>query len=390
MVIRRFWLDRLNQAWQRRSVLWLTGVRRTGKTFLSRCIPQAEYFDCELPSVRRQFTDPESFLRERRDRTVVLDEIHRLDNPSEILKIAADHFPDVRVLATGSSTLGASKRFRDTLTGRKEEVLLTPMTSADLSDFGGGGLEHRLRNGGLPPMYLSESFPERECQEWIDCYWAKDVQELFRLERRRSFERFIELLFVQSGGMFEATSFSKPCEVSRPTIQNYLAVLEATFVATVVRPYHSSRVAEIVAAPKVYGFDTGFVCAFRGWRDLRSDDHGPLWEHYVLNELRSRFPAERLRYWRDKQQHEIDFILEPHPNAPPAVVECKWSADAFDPANLRIFRRHYPQGVNFVVAHDVVDGYTRRLGSLAVRFIGIEALAEELGGRGTLIPEASS
>jgi hypothetical protein len=376
MVIRRFWLDRLAQAWQRQSVLWLKGVRRTGKTFLSRSIPQVEYFDCELPSVRRQLADPESFLRERRDRTVVLDEIHRLDDPSETLKIAADHFPDVRVLATGSSTLGASARFRDTLAGRKEEVLLTPMTSADLAEFGGGGLEHRLRNGGLPPMYMSESFPERECQEWFDSYWAKDVQELFRLERRRSFERLLELLFVQSGGMFEATSFSKPCEVSRSTIHNYLAVLEATFVATVVRPYHSGRAAEIVAAPKVYAFDTGFVCTFRGWRDLRPDDYGPLWEHYVLNELRLRFPAERLRYWRDKQQHEIDFILESHPNAPPAVVECKWSADAFDPANLRLFRRHYPEGVNFVVAHDVADAYTRRFGSLAVRFIGLEALAE--------------
>ena len=57
----------------------------------------------------------------------VLDEIHRLPNPSELLKIAADHYPDIRILSTGSSTLGASARFRDTLAGRKQEVWLTPM-----------------------------------------------------------------------------------------------------------------------------------------------------------------------------------------------------------------------------------------------------------------------
>ncbi len=58
---------------------------------------------------------------------VVLDEIPRLPNPSELLKIAADHFPDRCILATGSSTLGASSRFRDTLAGRKSELWLTPM-----------------------------------------------------------------------------------------------------------------------------------------------------------------------------------------------------------------------------------------------------------------------
>ena len=112
-----------------------------------------------------------------------------------------------------------------------------------------------------------------------------------------------ELLLVQSGGIFEATSFAKPCEVSRATIQNYLAVLEATFVATVVRPYHSNKAVEIIAAPKVYGFDTGFVCAFRGWNELRQDDFGVLWEHYVLNEINSLLPGVKLQYWRDKQKH---------------------------------------------------------------------------------------
>jgi len=97
--------------------------------------------------------------------------------------------------------------------------------------------------------------------------------------------------------------------VSRPTITNYLAVLEATFVAHVVRPFSSRRRNEIVAAPKVYGFDTGFVCYHRGWHELRPDDMGVLWEHYVLNELHANLQSRDIRYWRDKRGHEIDFVI---------------------------------------------------------------------------------
>ena len=130
MVTRHFWLSQIENAWQRRSVVWLTGVRRVGKTTLCQSLPNQEYFDCELPRVRRMLEDSQAFLEGRQGQRVVLDEIHRLQNPSEILKIAADHYPDIKIIATGSSTLGASKKFRDTLAGRKSELWLTPITTA--------------------------------------------------------------------------------------------------------------------------------------------------------------------------------------------------------------------------------------------------------------------
>ena len=252
---------------------------------LTQSLEDVEYFDCELPRVRRAMEDTESFLESVKGKRIVLDEVHRLPNPSELLKIAADHFPEVRVLATGSSTLGASRRFRDTLAGRKRELWLTPMIAADLEDFGRKELEHRLLHGGLPPFFLSPEPPERDFQEWIEAWWARDIQELFRLERRASMQRFVELVMAQSGGIFEATKFAAPCEVSRPTITNYLAAMEATSAALIIRPFSTRRSNEIIAAPKVYGFDTGFVCHYRGWTSLRPDDLGRLWEHYVLNEL---------------------------------------------------------------------------------------------------------
>jgi predicted AAA+ superfamily ATPase len=374
MVQRRHWIDLVEAAWERRSVVWLAGVRRVGKTFLCRSLDGVEYFDCELPRTRRMMEDPEAFLRDRVERRIVLDEVHRLANPSELLKIAADHFPETHVLATGSSTLEATAKFRDTLTGRKENVWLTPMIAADLADFARQDLTHRLLRGGLPPFFLAPELPERDFQDWVDAYWAKDVQELFRLERRSSFQRFLELLFAQSGGVFEATRFAAPCEVSRQTIANYLAALEATFVAHVVRPFSSRRSTEIVAAPKVYGFDTGFVSYYRGWDTLRPEDLGSLWEHYVLNEVQGRLQRRDLRYWRNKHGAEVDFVAPRRGRQGPVAIEAKWSAASFDPSSLAAFRRIYPDGPSFVVAADVDGSYRRSYGGFDVEFVSLERL----------------
>lgn len=371
---RRYWLEHLEALWEKRSVLWLSGTRRTGKTCICQSLPHSLYLDCELPSARRELADPEAFLAAQRGQRIVLDEIHRLPNPSELLKIAADHYPEVKIVATGSSTLGASSRFKDTLAGRKLEIWLPPMIFCDSKDLGREDLPHRLHRGGLPPFFLARSYPESEYREWIEAYWARDILELFRLERRYSFLRFLELLCLNSGGIFEATHYAIPCEVSRTTIANYLAVLEATHVAYLVRPFHSRRSREIIAAPKVYAFDTGFVSFFKGWKTLRREDLGLLWEHYVLNELMGRGQRHDVRYWRDKAGHEIDFVLaSPAGNA---AIECKWSADAFDPAGLKSFRGLYPKGKNYVVANDVKRAFNHRYGSLEVTFLGLEQLDE--------------
>ncbi|MBL0058333.1 MAG: AAA family ATPase [Elusimicrobia bacterium] len=184
---RPFWLNLIQTAWKRRSIVWLSGVRRSGKTTLCKSLPGVDYYDCDLPSVRRALGDPEGFLLARQGKTVVFDEIHRLADPSEFLKIAADHFPNIRVLATGSSSLGAAAKFRDTLTGRKTEIWLTPMMSSDLSDIGPVDLDRRLWQGGLPPFFIDLKAGEAEFQEWMDSYWSRDILELFRLERRDSF-----------------------------------------------------------------------------------------------------------------------------------------------------------------------------------------------------------
>jgi predicted AAA+ superfamily ATPase len=378
MIKRELWWIQIEQAWDERSIVWVSGVRRAGKTCFCKSLPNVDYYDCELPSVRHQLENVELFLKNNRGKRLVLDEIHRLNNPSEILKIAADHFPDIKIIATGSSTLGASNKFQDTLTGRKVEIWLTPMLLEESELFGNKSIEHRFLYGGLPPFFMAKEFPEKEFAEWLDSYWAKDIQALFRLEKRYSFQKFIELLFVQSGSIFEATRFAETCEVSRPTIMNYLAVLQATFVIHIIRPFNTRQATEIIAAPKTYAFDTGMVCYAKNWRKLRVDDKGLLWEHCVLNELQGHLQTRNIFYWRDKNQHEIDFIyLKGRHHGEPIAIECKWNANKFDPKNLQIFRKRYPKGLNFVVCYDGTS-FQRQYDDIVVTFVDVEELIGEL------------
>jgi predicted AAA+ superfamily ATPase len=356
------------------------GVRRVGKTSLCLSLPDTLYFDCETPRVRELFKDPENFLEAHRNKRVILDEIHRLDNPSEVLKIAADHYPDIKIIATGSSTLGASAKFKDTLTGRKREVWLTPLLLVELPAFSDDGLRHRLLHGGLPPYFTATALPESDFSEWTDAYWAKDIQELFRVGKRSSFQKFAELLLIQSGGLFEASKFAGPCQVTRQTIANYLAILEETFVVHVVRPFSTFRHTEIVAAPKVYGFDTGFVCFAKGWRDLRSEDLGLLWELCVLNELHAHLQRRNIHYWRDKSNHEIDFVLPNGRREEESVdaIECKVTSISTDKDraafkamvnNFAAFRAVYPNGNNYVVASDIQVPFDRSYEGLKISFV---------------------
>jgi predicted AAA+ superfamily ATPase len=376
---RTLWKQAIEEAWTRKSIVWLRGVRRVGKTSLAQSLDRVRYFDCELPGVRRRVENAESFLRHNRGARIILDEVHRLPNPSEVLKIAADHFPDTRVLATGSSTLGASARFKDTLAGRKVDVFLPPMIFKDLAVFGRPDLEHRMLRGGLPPFFLAPVLPERDFQEWMDAYWAKDIMELFRLERRSAFQQLFELMLIQSGGIFDASRFARDCGVSRTTIANYLSVLEATSVAHVVRPYSAGGSAEIVSAPRVFGFDTGFVSYHRGWNELRPDDVGLLLEHLFLNEVHAHGRRFGVHYWRDKAHHEIDFVLLGR-GGDPIAVECKRSERAFDATNLAAFRRRHPRGANWLVIPEGEGSWSTSLRGLDLEVVPLSEVEGMLRG----------
>jgi len=375
---RPFWQDAIEDAWKIRSIVWLMGVRRVGKTKLCMSLPDVEYYDCEKAGVREMLKNYELFLESKQGKRIALDEIHKLDNPAEVLKVAADHYPSIKIIATGSSTLGASAQFSDTLAGRKREIWLTPLMFQELRAFGNTNLQHRFLFGGLPIFFENKELTETDFKEWMDAYWAKDIEEMFKVGSRRPFLLFAELLMANSGGLFEASRYTQRCEVVRPTIVNYLKILEETFLVHLVRPFSSHRPTEIVKAPKVYGFDTGFVCNAKSWHTIRQEDTGILWEHCVLNELHAHFQDREINYWRSKSGHEIDFVYRNRVNDSLIAIECKYSVAHQEISrsagnnlgeNIAAFRKHYPKGANFVVASDVTEPYMRKYQDLVIWYV---------------------
>jgi predicted AAA+ superfamily ATPase len=371
-VERPFWLGRIENAWKEAPVAWLSGVRRSGKTTLAQSlgVDRALYVNCDLPAAEEMVRDPSLFYRNCSRPVVVFDEIHQLRDPSRVLKIGADLFPRLRILATGSSTLAAGKKFRDTLTGRKRQVHLLPVLRSELPAFGATLLQ-RLYHGGLPQALLAGAKTPSLYREWMDSFFARDIQRLFAFRDVDRFNALLEYVLRLSGGRLERSRAAAALGVSRPTVESHLRALEITHAVTLVRPYHGGGFRELVKQPKVYGFDTGFVGFARGWDPLRPEDHGVLWEHVVLEQLQARFPDLIVRYWRDKAGHEVDFVLARSRDQVDAV-ECKWNPAEFDPASLRVFRSHHPGGGNYLVTPQEGPAYAKRFGSLKVVVCGPE------------------
>jgi predicted AAA+ superfamily ATPase len=382
MVNRSFWVKLLESAWANSSILWLSGVAGSGKSSLCQGLEDVEYFECNIPRIRLQMEDSERFLRKLQGKRLILDEIQQLPNHQEILRIATSQSSLPKIIATSPLSLPSYPNLMD-IGAKITQVWLTPIMSQDLVDFGQTDLANRFLQGGLPSFFLKGRKPDEGFQEWVNMFWAKEIQEPFRLERRNSFKRFIELLFAQSGELFEAKRFVDPCGMSHPTVMKYLLTLKASWAVQVIRPFSTGHGMEIISTPKTYAFDTGFFCYFRGWQELRRDDFGILWRHWVLNELNSHLQNRIIHYWRDKRGHEMDFVLITKEMGITAIV-CQWREKDFELRNLRAFRRLYPEGRNWVVCGDMIQAHTQTLGKIRVDFMSLEEMSKWIGPLGQI------
>lgn len=365
-IARPFWIDRIEQAWLEAPIAWLSGARRAGKTTLARAVRPGEtrYLNCDLPSVAAMTRDPMLFYRDVREPVVIFDEIHQLPDPARLLKVGADEFPRLRILATGSSTLAASRLFSDTLTGRKREVHLLPVLWTELAAFD-VSVQRRLHHGGLPDALLAGEKRPSLYREWMDSYFARDIQRLFGLRDIHRFTALLEYLLRQSGGQLEVTRAAAALGVTRPTVDAHLRAMEVTHAITLVRPFHGGGRQEIVRQPKVYAFDTGFVSFARGWDPLRPEDLGHLWEHVVLEHLQAHLPDHPVAYWRDKSGREVDFIV-PRDRDHVDAIECKWDPAEFEARSLVAFRERHPGGSNYLITPSLDRPYAMRAAGLEV------------------------
>lgn len=220
-------------------------------------------------------------------------------------------------------------------------------------------------NGGLPELLLSEDKKGELYSEWIDSYYARDIQELFNVRNRTGFLKLMNILFLQSGGLLEIVSLARESGLSRPTVMAHLEALGIVHAIYMERPFSGGGRKEIVRQPKVYAFDTGFVCHIRGWNEGRETDRGFLWEHLVLDMLRVN--AGNVFYWSDKYGDEVDFVVkglhgEVH------AFECKINPDKYSWTAISKFRNYYPKGRNFCLSPHIRENYTLSHSGIEVIF----------------------
>ena len=257
-----------------------------------------------------------------------------------VLKIAADAFPSLRVLATGSSSLAATRKFRDSLTGRKQVVHLPPVLWPECQGrVRRSDLDRRLLHGGLPEMLLAAEPDPEWYAEWLDSFYARDIQELFGIRERTGFLNLLRLMLHQSGGLVDYSALSRECDLSRPTVKAHLeAMADRLRASRPCRPSTAAGGRSWCVGRRSTASTRGSCRSSAGGRSLRDEDRGPLWEHLVLDVLRTASggrasatgatsPTERSTSW-----------------SPAAATWTQSSARSlrsrFDPANLTVFRQH--------------------------------------------------
>ena len=369
---RTYWHGQIELAWKKKPIVWLAGVRRTGKTTLARGFKGATYVNCDLPSNQEALSQIETFLKILKTDVLILDEIHQLPEASQILKIIADEHPKKRVLATGSSTLIASKKFKDSLTGRKTQIHFVPVLVDELESFD-VSLKTRIHHGGLPQMLMASNFDHEFFGEWLDSYYARDIQELFHVEKRQAFLKLLEILFCLNGKLIDVTELAQMIGLSRPTVIKYLDIFQLTKAIMILRPFSQQPLKEIISQPKIYAFDTGFVCYAKKIDQLRTEDCGDLLENLTLETLIACGLNCEIQYWRTKSKLEIDFILQKN-KTEVWSIECKWNSKNFKLGTLKKFREQYPKGVNLVVCHDLQEVVVKKQEKLEVHYVPIHRL----------------
>ena len=357
----RFIELRLVEALEDSPVVLIQGPRQCGKTTLAQmvCAPELlpgrggsvvtasrgySYLSFDDDSVRAGAeTDPMGFISDLPER-VVLDGVQRVPGLFTGLKLEIDRrrVPG-RFVLTGSTNVLAVPTVQDSLAGRLETVRLHPLAQCELHAsrpaadgfidtlFGdnfpiqqtarlGKQLAERIVSGGFPPA-LARSAGRRRAswyRNYADAQVQRDIGALSRISGLNALPRLLTLAATQTGRLFNLSRLAAPFQLSRPTIGDYIALLERAYLLERLPSWHSNRGKRLVKTPKLHIGDTGLACALLGASvpALLADRPllGQLLETLVFQELRRQAtwyvgPVEFFHY-RDKDQIEVDVVME--------------------------------------------------------------------------------
>jgi len=319
---------RLHKSLFKGRIVILYGARQTGKTTLVKALMSQSsvpslYLNCDEPDIRaslEQRTSTELKHIIGRASLVVIDEAQRIQNIGLTLKLLVDRFPDIQVVATGSSSFELANKIKEPLTGRKFEFHLYPFSLGELQKVHGEieiqrSIARRAIFGMYPEVVLQEGEDARNILiELAGSYLYKDVLIWRDIRHSDVLDRLLCAIALQIGNEVSLQELAQTVGVDKNTISSYIEVLEQAFIVFRLMPFSRNLRNELKKMRKIYFWDTGIRNALinnLNPMDMRTDA-GALWENFMIVERIKRqhninVPISSY-FWRTHQQQEVDYI----------------------------------------------------------------------------------
>lgn len=273
----------------------------------------------------------------------LLDEVHRL--------IETRHW---RFLLTGSSARKLKRGQANLLAGRAWTAHLYPLSISEIPNF---DLDRYLHIGGLPMAYSSND-PQEELRAYAQTYLYEEIQAEGLVRKLPQFLRFLNTAALANGQLLNFAQIASNTGVPATTVKEYYSILEDTLIGFMLKPWQQAIKRKTIATAKFYLFDTGVCHALVGTQHLepQTDLYGRSFEHWIAMELRCYLDYIRshdvLSFWRDQQQHEVDFIIGNH-----TAIDVKASKKISDRElkNINILREENIIKKFYLVSQDSIE-----------------------------------
>lgn len=329
--IRQRQLDNLKASLTPGKVVVIYGARRTGKTTLIQEFLREEEKPYLLVSGEditvQGYLSSQSLEKLKefvgKNRLLVIDEAQKVRNIGVNLKLIVDHIPDIRIVATGSSSFDLARSIGEPLTGRKTTLIQYPLSQLELSAIEQrhqteARLESRLVYGSYPEIVLMEDNRERQqyLKEIVASYLYKDILELEGIRQSAKIGRLLQLIAFQIGKEVSYSELGASLGMSKNTVDHYLDLLEKAFVVQKLGGFSRNLRSEVTKNSRYYFIDNGVRNALINNFNLLElrNDVGELWENYlVIERLKrqeyQREPANNF-FWRTYSKQELDLVEE--------------------------------------------------------------------------------
>lgn len=331
----------VNQKLGQGKAILITGPRQTGKTTLLKQIftdhKDVLWLNGDDPETRIQLEDVTVTKWKRiigSKTTLVLDEAQRIKNIGLKLKLITDQLSHIQVVATGSSAFELANEINEPLTGRKWSFHLFPVSYSELENHYGfldvqKMLNERLVYGSYPEVVTAEYDQRDVLNQLTDSFLYKDILMWDRVKKPEKLTKLLQALSFQVGSEVSYNELGKTVGLDNQTVENYLSILEQTFVIFRLPPLSRNLRKELKKKRKIYFYDNGIrnaVIAQYQPLELRQDV-GALWENWLISERKKWLHYNQVYansfFWRTVDQQEIDYVEER--DGMMAALEFKWN-----------------------------------------------------------------